>query len=160
MRIEHFGKDTEDRRFVLVDGAFNINVEEDGFRPAPGGFVDHHEGCRIVLELPAEHFYRPGAKNLPVFQDVGQHFQEMGFTASKEAGDPHPDVIGRLLEGIAVIIKKTDEVFFQLFGNDIFAHLLLDDLIVILIDLDHTVDGPVDALGKHFTYLHDFSPLI
>ena len=155
--IEHLGKDAQHRGLVLVDGAFNIDVEEDGFRLAPCGPVDQHEGRRIILKLFAEHLNGGNAVDISVLQYVRQHFQEVRFTTSKEAGDPDADIVGGLLKSLAIVIKETDEMLLQLFGDDIFPYFLLDDISGILIDLDNAVYRSVDVLGKHLTNQHGLS---
>ena len=47
-------------------------------------------------------------------------------------------------------------MLFQLLGDNIFPHFLLNHISRILIDLDNTVDWPVYVLGKHITNHHCF----
>ena len=152
--VEHLGKDPQHGGLVLVDGAFNVNVEKDGLRAGAGSLVDQHEGRRVFLKLLAEALDRADALDFPVFEDVGQHLQEMGFTASKEAGDPDTHVRSRRVKGIAVEAEEGNEVLFQLIGDHVFADFLLDHLVAGLVDLDDAVDLAVDVVRKHIPNQH------
>ena len=154
MVIEHLSKDTEDSGLVFVDGAFNVDVEQDGLGFTTSRFVNQHEGCRIILKLLAEHFNGSGCSHRLVFKNVGQHLQKVRFTTSKEAGNPHADIICWLVKAITVIVEKADEVLLQFSGNHILTDFLLDHICRILIDFDDTVNWSVDVLSKHVMNLH------
>ena len=78
----------------------------------------------------------------------------MRFTTSKEAGNPHADIIRGLVKAIAVIVEKADEMLLQFFGNHILTDFLLDHIRSILIDFDDAVNWSVDVLSKHVMNLH------
>ena len=110
MVIEHLCKDAEHRSLVFVDRAFNVDVEKNSLSLATGSLVDQHERSRIIRKLLAEHFDRRNTANRLVLKDVGKHLQEVRFTTSKEAGNPHSDIVRRLIKGVAIIVKEADEV--------------------------------------------------
>ena len=110
MVIEHLCEYAEHRSLVLVDRAFNVDIEKDGLSLATGSLVDQHERSRIIRKLLAEHFDRRNTANRLVLKDVGKHLQEVRFTTSKEAGNPHSDIVRRLIKGVAIIVKEADEV--------------------------------------------------
>ena len=74
MIVEHFGKDTQHGGFVLVDRAFDVDVEQNGFGLATGGTVDQHKGGGIVCEFLTESLNSGDSVDGFVFQDIGQHF--------------------------------------------------------------------------------------
>ena len=152
--IEHLGKDTQHGGLVFVNGTLNVYIEKNGLSLGTGGLVDQHEGCRVIRELLAEALDRADTLDFPVFEDVGQHLQEMGFTASKEAGDPDAHVRSRRIKGIAVVAEEGNEVLFQLIGDHVLADFLLDHLVAGLVDLDDAVDFAVDVARKHIPNQH------
>ena len=156
--VKHLGENAQHGGFVLVDGAFDIDVEKDRIRPAFCGTVDQHEGGRIVGKLRPEPLHGLHALNLFVFQQVGQHFQEVRFTTSEEAGNPNADVGGGLVERLDVIVEECDEVLLQLSGDNILIQLLHEHAAFILIDLDDAVDFTVDVVFKHRLNSHVAAP--
>ena len=159
MVVEHLGKDAQNSRLVLVDGAFHVDVEQNRFRLASGGFINHHEGGGIIGELLPKALDGSDSLDFPVLQNVGQHLQEVGFTAAKEAGNPHAGIRGRRIKGVAVIAEEGHEMLLQLIGDDVFVQLLFDDIIVGLLHLNHAVDFAVNIIGEHVVNPHDPSPL-
>ena len=119
MIVEKKKKNTKDGSLVFVDRPFNVDIEQDGFRFYLCGTVNHHIGCRIVLKFFAETLHTANAVYLFVLQQIGEHFQEVRFTTSKESGNPHAGISGRLIQSVTIIVEKCDEVLFQFFGNDV-----------------------------------------
>ena len=78
----------------------------------------------------------------------------MRFTASKEAGNPHADLVGIALETLLVMIVKHAEMLAQLARNHVFLQLLPAVLVVGLHDLDHAVDRTIDVLQEHILQFH------
>ena len=64
--VKHFGEDAQHRRLVLIDGTFDVDVEEDGLSPGAGGAVDEHEGAWVVGEFLTETLHRAHAADLAV----------------------------------------------------------------------------------------------
>ena len=154
MGIKHLGKNPQNRSLILVDGAFNVNIKQDGLRLATGGFVDHRESCRVIRKLFPEQFNGRCAVHIPVFQNIGQHFQEVRFTAAKETGNPHTNVRCRLGKCFAIEVKEPNKMFLQFLGDHILSNFLLDHFRGILVYLDHTVDQAVNVVRKHITNDH------
>ena len=96
--VEHLCKYAEHRSLILVDRAFNVDIEKDGLGLATGSLVNQHERGRIIRELFAEHLDRWNTANRLVLKDVGEHLQEVRFTTSKETGDPYADIVSRLIK--------------------------------------------------------------
>lgn len=144
--VEHLGKDAQHRRLVLVYGALDVDVEQDGIRMSSGSSVDEHEGGRIIRELLPEALHGLHAVHLAVLQQVGQHFQEVGFTTPEEAGDPDADVSRVLIEGFSIVVEKRDKVLLQLSGDDVFIQFLNKNCLFVLIDFDDAVDLAVDVV--------------
>ena len=154
MGIKHLGKNPQNRSLILVDGAFNVNIKQDGLRLARGGFADHHKSCRVIGKLFPEQFNGRCAVHIPVFQNIGQHFQEVGFTTAKKTGNPHTNICSRLRKSFAIEVKEPNKMFFQLLGDYIFPDFLLNHFRSILVYLDHTVDWAVNVVRKHITNDH------
>ena len=154
MVIEHLCKDAEHRSLILVDRAFNVDIEKDGLGLATGSLVNQHERGRIIRELLAEHFDRRNTANRLVLKDIGEHLQEVRFTTSKEAGDPYADIVSGLIKGVAIVVKEADEMLLQFFCDDVLSNFLLDNVRCILIDFDDTIDLSVDVLSEHVTNHH------
>ena len=53
------------------------------------------------------------------------------------------------------VIKKSSEVAAEFFGDYIFAEFLFEGCIIILPDLDYTIDRAVDVLLEHALNLHE-----
>ena len=49
----------------------------------------------------------------------------MRFTAAKEAGNPNAHLVGGVIDGLGVVIKKGAEMAAQFLGDDVLAKLLL-----------------------------------
>src|SRR5699024_5211971 len=142
VRVEHLRKDPEHSSLILVDRTFNVDVEQNRFGLAAGGAVDQHKGGGVVCEFLAELLYGGNSSDGLILKNIGQHFQEVRFTASKKAGDPHADVGCRLVKSITVIVKEGNKMLFQLLGDNIFPHFLLNYIRCILINLDNSIDFP------------------
>ena len=158
MVVEHLREHAEHGRLVLVAGPLDVDVEEDGLRLALRGLVDELVDVPVVGELPRKRLLRAELRGLPAVEEVRQDLQEVGFTASEEAGDPYADVSRRLAERLAVGLEERLEMLLQLLRDDILVHLLADDVEVVLVDLDDAVDGTVYVLLEHLLDFHDRHP--
>ena len=156
--IEHLGKHAQHGGFVLVDGALDIDVEEDGIRMALGSPVDEHEGGGIIRKLLAEALNGLHTVHFPVLQQVGEHFQEVRFTAAEEAGDPDADIRRLFAEGFVIVVEEGDEVLLQFPGDDVFFQFLNQNCRLILIDLDDTVNLTINVVPEHRLNSHTASP--
>ena len=155
--IEDFEEYIDDGILVLLAIRFTlgVDVEEDYIR---GGISrqlhirQHHRIYDLLIFNKVIH--RLSVPDLTVFQKVGQDFQEVRFTASKEAGNPYahlwrcsdnPFFIGRIEIG---------KMLLKLAGNDIFLKLLRYICVLALSDNNYALNFSVDLLGEHILYFH------
>ena len=82
--IENLGKDAQDRGLVLVDGAFGVDVKQDGIGRGLGAafHLREHHG---IVELVGKVIHSGLACYNVIGKQVGEHFQKVRFTAAKEA---------------------------------------------------------------------------
>ena len=107
--IEHLRKNAQHGGLVLVDRSFDVNVEQDGLRGDSDAFLHrriHHRIVKLVRKVIKGVF----AVHLFVGEKVGEHFQEVRFTTSKEAGNPDADLISRGINRLDVVIKECGKV--------------------------------------------------
>ena len=78
----------------------------------------------------------------------------MGFTASKEAGNPDTDLICRLVNRFCIVVKESAEMSAQLSCDYVLAEFLLKAALVVLRNLDNTVNITVDVLLEHILKFH------
>ena len=159
MGIKHFGEHAQYDGFILIDKPLYIDIKEDGFRFGSGGLLNQHECRGIIRELFAEALHCGRPLHRPVFQKVGEHFQEMRFTAAKEAGNPDSNISRRRCESVVVAVEKSDKVLFQLVGDHIFFYFQIDHICGILIDPDNAVNLTVNFFREHITNHQRLSPL-
>ena len=122
--IEHLRKDAQHGGLVLVDRAFDVDVEQDGFRGNADTFLHrriHHRIVKLVRKVIegvfTVHFF--------VGEKVGEHFQKVRFTTSKEAGNPDADLIGRGINRLDVVIKECGKMTPQFLRDDVFTQFIL-----------------------------------
>ena len=101
---------------------------------------------RVVIEFFFKIIQRPFAADLLVGQQVGKNLQKVGFTAAKEAGNPHADFVRGPVDPLFVMIVKGPEVLLELSGDDVFLQLLPPVFVVGLHDLNDAVNGTIDVL--------------
>ena len=106
MVIEHLGENAQHCCFILIDGTLNVDIEQNRLCLISGCIINQHEGGRIICKLLAEALYGFHAVHFLVLQQIRKHLQEVRFTTSKEAGNPHTHIRGRCRERISVVIKK------------------------------------------------------
>ena len=85
MIVKHLRKHFQNGCFILIDRAFNINVEQNCFCLITRGFIYKHKCCRIISKLVAEILNGFLTVDFFIFQDVRKHFQKVRFTTSKKA---------------------------------------------------------------------------
>ena len=155
--IEHFEEDVDDGILVLLAGglALGINIEKDDIRG--GVCCQLHIGQynrvndllvldKVVHGLPVAH--------LTVLQKVGEDLQEVRFTTSKEAGNPHAHL--RRCPHNALFIRSVEvcKMLLQLSGHNIFLKFLGDVRVLALTDNNNALNLTVNLLGEHFFDLH------
>ena len=119
MIIEGLSKHTQNSSFVLIDRTLNINIEQNRLCLHFCRTVNQHISCRVILKFLAESFNAMNAFYLFILQKIGQHFQEVRFTTSKETGNPYTGIGCRLIQRITIIIEKGNEVLLQFLCNHI-----------------------------------------
>ena len=122
--IEYLRKDAQHSGLVLVDRSLNVDVEQDGLRGDADTFLHrciHHRIVEFVREVIKGVF----AVHLFVGEKVGEHFQEVRFTTSKEAGNPDTDLIGRGINRLDVVIKECGKMTPQFLRDDVFTQFIL-----------------------------------
>ena len=122
--VEHLRKDAQHGGLVLVDRAFDVDVEQDGFRGNADTFLHrriHHRIIKLVRKVIKGVF----AVHLFVGEKVGKHFQKVRFTTAKEARNPDADLISRGVNRLYVVIKECGEVTPQFFRDNVLAEFLL-----------------------------------
>ena len=135
--------------------ALGVNVEEDHIgrdfsRQLHVG--KHHRVYDLLVIYKV--FHRLSVADLTVFQEVGQDFQEVRFTASEESGNPNTHL--RCCSNDPLFISRVEigKVFLELTGNDIFLKLLRNIYILALTYNDYSLNFTVNFLGEHILYLH------
>lgn len=78
----------------------------------------------------------------------------MRFTRAKRTANPHADFIRRIIESPVIRIEKRLEMAAKLVGHNVFVQLLPDTAVILLIDLNNTVNVSVDVVLKHIFDLH------
>ena len=137
-------------RFTL-----GVDVEEDYIR---GGISrqlhirQHHRIYDLLIFNKVIH--RLSVPDLTVFQKVGQDFQEVRFTASKEAGNPHAHLWCCFYNPLFIGRVEIGKVLLKLAGNDIFLKLLRDICVLALTYDNYALNFTVNLLGEHILYFH------
>ena len=124
MIVEYLRKDAQHGGLVLVDWSLNVDVEQDRLRGNTDTFLHrriHHRIVKLVREVIKGVF----AVHLFVGEKVGEHFQEVRFTTSKEAGNPDTDLIGRGINRLDVVIKECGKMTPQFLRDDVFTQFIL-----------------------------------
>ena len=107
--VEYLRKDAQHGGLVLVDWSLNVNIEQDGLRGNADAFLHrriHHRIVKLVCKVIKGVF----AVYLLIGKKVGEHFQKVRFTASKEAGNPDADLVRRIVDGFDVVIKERSKM--------------------------------------------------
>ena len=155
--IEDFEEYIDNGILVLfaVRFALGIDVEEDHIRRCISCQFHVRQHHRIYdLLILNKVIHRPSVADLTVFQEVGQDFQEVRFTASKEAGNPYAHLRRCPDDPFFVSRVEVSEVFLKFTGYNIFAKLLRNIGIFALPDDNYALNFAVDLLGEHILYFH------
>ena len=152
----HLVKDAKEHRdngiLGLLAGhlAFGIDIEKDDVgrdRSRQPHVRQHHR----VPDLFVIHEIVDGlfAVDFPVSQQIGQDFQKVRFTASKEAGHPNAHLVCSADNPTLVAGEEIPEMLLKLTGDNVLVQLLADIGIVVLTDLDDTLNVTVYRFCKH-----------
>ena len=98
--------------------------------------------------------------DLFILQKIGQDLQEVGFTASKETGDPYTHFRCCAEDSLLVCRKEISKMFLQFTCHDILFQFLSYVGILSLSDDDDTLNVSVYLLLKHVFYKHLSTSLI
>ena len=159
MIVEHLREDAQHSRLVLVDGALDVDVEEDGLRLALRRLGQEMLQLRRLREFLLKAFAHLIRGRQIAVQQIGEDFEKVRFTTAEETRNPDADIRRGLGKCPSIRLQEGAEMLAQLVRDDVLVHLLADDLIVLLVDFDDTVDGTVDILGEHLLYFHAKSVL-
>ena len=76
----------------------------------------------------------------------------MRFTAAKKAGDPDSCICRWFVKCFCIGIEKVCKMPLQLSCNNVLVQFLFQDLVLVLVNLDNTVNFTVDVFYKHILY--------
>ena len=141
---------------VLLAHRLVVHVEEDGLRGDVRAAV-HLGGDHAVFELAVEVVERSATRHLTIGEEVREHLEEVGLTGAKEAADPDADLVRGDVERALVGVEEGGEVTRELTGDHVLGELLLEAGLVLLRDLDHAIDVPVDVALEHVLNAHGHS---
>ena len=108
--------------------------------------INQHECCRIILKFFTKSFYCTNTLYLLISKQVGEHFQEVRFTTSKETGNPNSDICSAFTEGLSIIIKEGNEMLLQISGNNILVQFLNKNICGILVYFNDAIDFTINIL--------------
>ena len=135
--------------------ALGINVEQNDIGRGLGGQLHIGKYHRVDdLFIVDEVVKRLFAAHLTVLQKVGEYFQKVRFTASKETGNPNAHFWGSPHNALLIRSVEIGKMLLQLAGDNIFFKFLRDIGILALSDNYNALNLSIDFLGKHFFDLH------
>lgn len=108
--------------------------------------INQHECCRIILKFFTKSFYCTNTLYLLISKQVGEHFQEVRFTTSKETGNPDANICSAFMKGLSIFIKESNEVLLQIFGDDILIQFLNKNISSILVYFNDAIDFTINIL--------------
>jgi hypothetical protein len=131
---------------------FSIDVEENHIGVGGDRSFDVSEEHRVfdfALEEVDSELLLAVACVLAVAKQVRQDLEEVGFTGSKEAGDPDPHFACRiriltLIDCLQIPINELSEVLVEFLGNNELIEFLPNGGVVELIRFHDTVDRSKD----------------
>ena len=164
--VEDFQEHLKDGITGVIGIGFAVDVEQQhvGVTGNGAGNVSRQHGIGdFVFKEVLGFAGLPFLAHLPIGEQVGKDFDEVGFTTAEEAGDPDPHIAASLsgvIQGREIALEETAQVAIQLFGDDVFVELLPDVSVVLLIRLDNAVNAALDAALEHIPYRHALSPCL
>ena len=108
--VKDLGEHPQDGILILAHGGFRVDVEQDYLRGRFAHPAHHGVPQGVVIEFFFKIIQRPFAADLLVGQQVGKNLQKVGFTAAKEAGNPHADFVRGPVDPLFVMSVKGPEV--------------------------------------------------
>ena len=135
--------------------ALGVYVEEDHIGRSFSRQLHVGQHHRIYnLPILDKVIHRPSVADLTVFQKVRQDFQEVRFTASKEARNPYAHLRRCPDDPFFVSRVEVSEVLLKFTGYNIFIKLLRYIGIFALPDDNYALNLTVDLFGEHILYFH------
>ena len=151
--VIHLGKNARNRAAILIERAFDAHIKEDS--------VGRHArralcfvGKFVIFKTRGNILNRSFTRRLTVCEQVAEHLEKVRFTRAKRTANPHADFIRRIIESPVIRIEKRLEMAAKLVGHNVFVQLLPDTAVILLIDLNNTVNVSVDVVLKHIFDLH------
>ena len=130
--VEHALKAAKQRRgsriALLPLARLAIDVKEDGLRGHRAGAL-HGSRDHGVDDLAIKVADGALTANLAILEQVAQHLEKVRFTGTEEAADPHADLVGAHIDGIAVGLEERGKVPLQLARHHVLVKLLTDGLV-------------------------------
>ena len=127
--VEHALKAAKQRRgsriALLPLARLAIDVKEDGLRGHRAGAL-HGSRDHGVDDLAVKVADGALAADLAILEQVAQHLEEVRFTGTEETTDPHADLVGARIDGIAVGLEERGKVPLQLARHHVLVKLLAD----------------------------------
>ena len=125
--VEHALKAAKQRRgsriALLPLARLAIDVKEDGLRGHRAGAL-HGSRDHGVDDLAVKVADGALAADLAILEQVAQHLEEVRFTGTEETTDPHADLVGTHIDGIAVGLEERGKVPLQLARHHVLVKLL------------------------------------
>ena len=142
--------------FLTVRIAFGINVEKNDIRwriCCQLHICQHH----LIANLPIgdKVVDSMSVSDLFILKQIGQNFQEMRFTASKETGNPDTHFGCGSLNSFFICRKKIREMTLKLTGHNILFQFLRHIRFFTLTDNDNALYLAVNFLSEHILNLHN-----
>ena len=142
--------------FFAIRIAFGINVEKNYVRWGVCRqlhICQHHLiGNLLILNEVVDGMF---VSDLFILKQIGQDFQEMRFTTSKEAGNPDTHFRCGSLNTFFICCKEICKMTLKLTGHNILFQLLRYICFFTLTDNDNALYLTVNFLSEHVLDLHN-----
>ena len=142
--------------FLAIRIAFGINVEKNYVRwgvCCQLHICQHHLiGNLLIFDKVVDGMF---VSDLFILKQIGQNFQEMRFTTSKEAGNPDTHFRCSSLNTFFICCKEIRKMTLKLTGHNILFQLLRHICLFTLTDNDNALYLTVNFLSEHVLDLHN-----
>ena len=153
--IEDAQEDIHDGILVLLAAgiALGIDIEEHNIRRCFRSqlHIRQHHRIHDLLVFHKEIQCVPVTDQF-ILQQIGQDLQEMRFTTSEEAGDPHAHLRRGSEDPFLVSGEEISKVLLQFSCHNVLVQLLRYVGFLTLANDDNALNFTVDLLGKHVFY--------
>ena len=142
--------------FFAIRIAFGINVEKNYIRwgvCCQLHICQHHLiGNLLIFDKVVDGMF---VSDLFILKQIGQNFQEMRFTTSKEAGNPDTHFRCGSLNTFFICCKEICKMTLKLTGHNVLFQLLRYIRFFTLTDNDNALYLTVNFLSEHVLDLHN-----